>query len=68
MTRLEITCGIYAPLMWHNEIMGVLCVDAPRQTGAFEGEDLRYLMAVARYGAAAIAQHISRPRQMPQTT
>lgn len=66
MTRLEITCGMYAPLMWHNEIMGVLCVDAPRQTGAFEGEDLRYLMAVAHYGAAAIAQHLRGRRPKPQ--
>lgn len=57
MRRHAITAGMYAPLMWRGDVMGVLCVDNPHRTGAFQDEDLRFLMAVAHYSSAAIANH-----------
>ena len=57
MKQHAITSGIYAPLMWRGEVMGVLCVDNPHRTAAFQDEDLRFLMAVAHYAASAIANH-----------
>ena len=57
MKHHAITAGMYAPLMWRGDVMGVLCVDNPHLTGAFQDEDLRFLMAVAHYASAAIANH-----------
>ncbi len=57
MKRIAIMSGLYAPLMWQGEVMGVLCLDNPNKPRAFNDEDLRFLMAVAHYAAAAIANH-----------
>ena len=35
--------------------MGVICVDTPENTKSFTGEDLKFLIAVAHYAAAAIS-------------
>lgn len=55
MVSLGIQTGMYAPLVWHNEIMGVLCVDNPDRSTAFGREDLQFLMAVGHYAAVAVA-------------
>jgi adenylate cyclase len=47
--------GMYAPLIWRDESMGVICVDNPTREKIFAKEDLRLLMAVAHYGAMAVA-------------
>jgi adenylate cyclase len=47
--------GMYAPLIWREEAVGVICVDNPRREKMFGKEDLRLLMAVAHYGAMAVA-------------
>lgn len=47
--------GMYAPLIWRDEAMGVICVDNPRREKIFVKEDLRLLMAIAHYGAMAVA-------------
>ena len=57
MRRLVIASGMYAPLLWRGEIMGVMCVDNPHHVQAFQDEDLRYLMVAAQYTAAALATH-----------
>lgn len=57
MRRLVIASGMYVPLLWRGEIMGVLCVDNPHHAQAFQDEDLRYLMVASQYIAAALAGH-----------
>ena len=57
MRRLAIRSGMYAPLMWQDEVVGVLCVDNATRPQVFTDEDLRFLMAVAQFAAAAIANH-----------
>jgi adenylate cyclase len=54
---LESSClsGMYAPLLWRNEVFGVICVDNPSCERFFGDEDLRLLLAVARYAAMAVA-------------
>ncbi len=47
--------GMYAPLIWREEAVGVICVDNPTREKMFAKEDLRLLMAVAHYGAMAVA-------------
>ena len=38
--------GIYAPLIWREEIVGVVCVDNPNREEMFATEDLRLLMGL----------------------
>jgi adenylate cyclase len=54
MARLGIETGMYTPLMWKDEVLGVLCVDNAGHSKAFGSEDLEFLMAVANYAAAAV--------------
>lgn len=49
--------GMYAPLCWGNQTLGVLCVDSPHATDRFTEDDLRLLIAVAEYAALAVANH-----------
>ncbi len=62
MRRLVIASGMYAPLIWHGEVMGVICVDNPHRVQAFQDEDLRYLMAASQYLAAALAGLVQRQK------
>lgn len=49
--------GMYAPLLWQGQSLGVICVET-RQTGhTFHADDLRLLVAVAHHAAMAIANH-----------
>ena len=47
--------GMYAPLLWKGVIQGVVCVDSQNQRAAFADDDLRFLLSVAHYAAAAVA-------------
>jgi adenylate cyclase len=51
----QIETGMYAPLLWKNQAWGAVCVDNPGKTASFSEVDLRFLMAVAHYAAAAVA-------------
>jgi adenylate cyclase len=53
--ELRTRYGMYAPLVWGDEVLGVLCVDNPQCEKAFQDDDLRLLLAVARYAAMSIA-------------
>lgn len=55
--RLEIKTGMYAPMLWREKALGVLCVDNPRRDSLFTEDDLRLLLAVANYAAIAVANH-----------
>lgn len=57
MQRLEIKTGMYAPMLWRDKAIGVLCVDNPRRDSLFTEGDLRLLLAVANYAAIAVANH-----------
>jgi adenylate cyclase len=54
-TPNNIGTGMYAPLIWREEVVGVISVDNPTREKIFAKEDLRLLMAVAHYGAMAVA-------------
>jgi adenylate cyclase len=57
--RIKVRTGMYVPLLWQGNPMGVLCVDNPERSSAFRKEDLQFLVAVAHYAAAAVAnQHL----------
>jgi hypothetical protein len=63
--RLEMKTGMYAPLLWNREAIGVLCVDNPRRDGAFANDDLHLLMAAANYAASALARQRESARSRP---
>jgi class 3 adenylate cyclase len=55
MSEHSCMSGMYAPLLWKDEVLGVVCVDNPSCWRPFEEEDLRLLLAVVRYAAMAVA-------------
>lgn len=56
---IGVRTGMYVPLLWQGSPMGVLCVDNPERSAAFCKEDLQFLVSVAHYAAAAVAnQHL----------
>jgi hypothetical protein len=55
--RLEMKTGMYAPMLWKNKALGVICVDNPRRDSRFSEDDLRLLLAVANYAAMAVANY-----------
>jgi adenylate cyclase len=55
MQELSSMSSMYAPLLWQDEVLGVVCVDNPRRGQPFADADLRLLLAVARYAALAVA-------------
>jgi adenylate cyclase len=57
MSRYQIESAMYAPLLWQDEVLGVLCVDNSEACPPFEGEDLQLLQAVAHHAAMAVAHH-----------
>jgi adenylate cyclase len=48
---------LYAPLIWQEEVLGVVCVDSGRKHENFRTDDLHLLLAVAQYSAMAVANH-----------
>lgn len=46
--------GIYVPMVWQGEVVGVIFVDDPERADAFRSEDLQLLIAAARSAAAAM--------------
>jgi len=52
-----IASGMYAPLLWKGEALGVVSVDNCESRDSFSGEDLRLMTAVAQQAAIAVANH-----------
>ncbi len=57
LVRHQVHTGMYAPLVWQNNALGVLCVDNPERGSVFKEEDLQLLVAVAHYAGMAVANH-----------
>src|SRR5262249_46840260 len=53
----DFRCGMYAPLQWQGQALGVLCVDSPLHNGFFKEDDLRLMLAVTQSAAPALANH-----------
>ena len=60
MARYQIESAMYAPLLWQNEVLGVLCVDNSEACPPFVSDDLRLLQAAANHAAMAVAHHYTR--------
>jgi len=56
---LEGSCviGMYAPMLWQEEAVGVICATAWNTETTFSDEDLRLIVVVAQYAAMAVAGH-----------
>ena len=62
IAALGIQTAMYAPLVWKKETIGVLFFDNPNRPDAFGAEDLRFLISVAHYAAAAVANQLLQSR------
>jgi adenylate cyclase len=49
--------GMYAPLLWRGQCLGVICVETQEPGHVFQTGDLRLLVAIAHHAAMAIANH-----------
>ncbi|GAK61742.1 adenylate/guanylate cyclase [Candidatus Vecturithrix granuli] len=50
----SIEAAMYAPLLWQDHVLGVICVDTPHPGTRFIAEDLQFLSAVAQCLAMAM--------------
>jgi adenylate cyclase len=57
MRNPEFRCGMYAPLLWQGQALGVVCVDGPAKQGFMTEDELRLMVAVAQTAAPAVANH-----------
>ena len=57
ISQQNIESGMYAPLLWKGETLGVLCVDSCNTCLALGSDDLRLMLAVAHHAAMAVATH-----------
>ncbi|HEV3206395.1 MAG TPA: adenylate/guanylate cyclase domain-containing protein [Terriglobales bacterium] len=55
--QAAIDLGMYAPLLWQDEVMGVICGGALSSLTTFTEQDLRLLVVVAQYASMAVATH-----------
>ena len=53
----QINVGMYAPLLWQDKAVGVICGGALTAETCFSEEDLLLLAVVAQYAAMAVANH-----------
>ncbi len=53
----QIDVGMYAPLLWQDKALGVICGGALKADTSFTEEDLLLLVVVAQYAAMAVANH-----------
>ena len=58
MAAIRICTGMYAPLVWKGDTVGVLCVDTPDRRSVFSQGDLQFLLSVAHYAASAVANQL----------
>jgi adenylate cyclase len=58
-TLLEgpIAVGMYAPLLWQEEALGVICADSHQPDAVFTEDDLRLMVMMAQYAAMTVANH-----------
>jgi len=49
--------GMYAPLVWQDEAVGVICASSRKVDAPFGEDDLRLMTVVAQYAAMAVASH-----------
>jgi pSer/pThr/pTyr-binding forkhead associated (FHA) protein len=60
MHQLGLETGLYAPLVWLDQVVGVICLDHLSASRAFSDSDLNFLMTVANYAGAAVSNLILR--------
>jgi adenylate cyclase len=46
--------GVYAPLVWKGEILGVLCIDGAAGESSFDSDDLSLVMNFAQHASMSI--------------
>jgi adenylate cyclase len=58
IVNLQIRTGMYVPLVWKGQTLGVLCVDTPKKRAVFHPADLQFMISVAHYAASAVANQL----------
>lgn len=58
MAAISVRTGMYTPLVWEGQSIGVLFVDNPERRKVFSQEDLQFLLSIAHYAASAVANQL----------
>ncbi len=56
----QMASGMYAPLLWKGETIGVVCIDNCGREQSFSSDDLELLVAAAQHIALTLANHTLR--------
>lgn len=64
----QIDVGMYAPLVWQEKALGVICGGFQKGETRFTEEDLLLLVVVAQYAAMAVANHQLQIRLKQEST
>ncbi len=51
------TTGMYAPLLWQGEALGIICAESGILEDTFAEEDLRLIVFMAQYAAMAVGSY-----------
>jgi len=57
IVQKQIDVGMYAPLLWQEKALGVICSGTVKEETSFTETDLHLLVVVAQYAAMAVANH-----------
>lgn len=58
IVKMQIRTGMYAPLLWRGQTLGVICADNPKHRSVFRPEDLQFMVSVSHYAASAVANQL----------
>lgn len=58
IVKMQIRTGMYVPLLWKGQTLGVICTDNPKHRSVFRPEDLQFMVSVAHYAASAVANQL----------
>lgn len=50
----RVRSAMYVPLLWKDQVLGVVCLENCKTERAFNPKDLRFLLAVAHHGAMVL--------------
>ena len=50
----RVQSAVYVPLLWKDQVLGVICLENCKTERAFNPKDLRFLLAVAHHGAMVL--------------
>ena len=68
IVQRQIDVGMYAPLLWQEKALGVICGGALKAETSFTEDGPALLVVVAQYAAMAVANHQLQTKLQQEST